>query len=737
MVDADMQPAPLQEEDYGFTVDLLRSTIQKYFIVNDVRFDRHAYAFFVQVDERTLEPSFDDLRRELLDMGFIPTLLKERPGFVVYVIKKPDKEFKGITTNVILLILTILSTIGAGMLFVNTYEDLPFWAWETAGKGALYFAAPLMLILGLHEMGHYLAARNHRVAASLPYFIPAPPFPFIIGTFGAFISLREPIHSKRSLMDIGFAGPIAGFIVAIFVTILGFLLSAWDPHYAGADESELIILGTPLIFDALAYLVPTPEDVLIHPTAFAGWVGFLVTFLNLLPAGQLDGGHIFRALFGNYAKYFGYATVIAMVAISWVTGYWGWVLFIGFIILFLNHPPPLNDISPLPPSRLVVGVGAMLMLAVCFVPAPFTFAELQPGIDADFEHPEVHVMPDGWVNNTLVIVNTGNTQVDAQIRLIAPTEWGIEFEDRVKFKNNITSWSQAINVPKHRDDNYTTRVNLTITPPPMSELGNRTDLVFQIKITDPQGGSKKSDTHFRVWVGWIDPRESPGATNIAIGSPEGLPVRFKNTVNDPAGNHTRFDIALDVEGDMRYTLVDASLGNMTPEDINATPPLNYVELANNGTADLVVWLYAPPGSEEANGLVVDLWVAKAGEPVSLTNIGFQVDVGMVSYAISISPQSTEWSFTQGEEKNVRFDLISDSNVGATVTITYNISDPDAFEFSETPPAFKEIAKQDKEPITVVVFAKGDVDDTSKLSIWINYGNNQGSSVMVDLVIVPG
>ncbi|MCK4969773.1 MAG: hypothetical protein KAS77_04580, partial [Thermoplasmata archaeon] len=127
----DMQPDPQQEEDFGFTVNLLRSTISKYFIVNDVRFDRQAYAFFVQVDERTLEGSFDDMRRELLDLGYVPNLLKERPGYVIYIVRMPERQFRGITVNVIMLILTILSTIGAGMLFVMTYEDLPIFSWET------------------------------------------------------------------------------------------------------------------------------------------------------------------------------------------------------------------------------------------------------------------------------------------------------------------------------------------------------------------------------------------------------------------------------------------------------------------------------------------------------------------------------------------------------------------------------------------------------------------------------
>lgn len=734
-----MQPTPPQEEDYGFTINLLRSTVSKYFIVNDVRFDRQAYAFFVQVDERTLEASFDDLRREMLDLGYVPNLFKERPGFVVYVVRMPDHQFRGIAVNVVLLILTIASTIGAGMLFVFTYEDIPFWSWETVGKGALYFALPLMLILGLHEMGHYLAARKHRVAASLPFFIPAPPFPFIIGTFGAFISLREPIHSKRSLMDIGFSGPIAGFIVAIFVTILGFKLSAWDPHYVGGDASETILLGTPLIFDALARLVPPPADVLIHPTAFAGWVGFLVTFINLLPAGQLDGGHISRALFGKYARYVGFVTVAAMVGVSWWTGYWGWVIFIGFIILFLNHPPPLNDISPLPPTRYVAGIFAVFMLVVCFVPAPFTYADLQPDIDPIFEEPAVHVFPDEWVNNTLVIVNTGNTKLTAQIRVQDATGWEMEFQKRIKFPDGILNWSKPFDVPKDRSTNFTTYVNMSISPGPDLDLGDWRHFVVEIKYVSPppSQATGKEDTRFRATVGWIDPRHVPEDSTIPVDWVEGFEVRFTNAVMRPDNSTTRFDLALNVEGGLRYTLTNSTVEDMTPEEVNTTPPMAYVDLLNNGTARLLIWVYAPPGTPETTGLRVDLWVAVSGMPGTASLLGFNLDVGTVLYDVSIRSTHTQWSFDPGTEKNITFNLTSHSNVDALVNITFTLTGPDGFEILETPVSPRVIEPGHSELLTVVVFASGDVDDEETLSVEIKFGVMQGSSAGTSLVIVSG
>ena len=739
MVELPMQPTPPKEEDYGFTVSLLRSTISKYFIVNDVRFDRQAYAFFVQVDERTLEGSFDDLRREMLDLGFVPNLLKERPGYVVYVVRMPERQFRGITVNVVLLILTIASTIGAGMMFVFTYEDIPFWSLETAWKGALYFAAPLMLILGLHEMGHYLAARKHKVAASLPFFIPAPPFPFIIGTFGAFISLREPIHSKRSLMDIGFSGPIAGFVVAIFVTILGFKLSAWDPHYVGEDASASILLGTPLIFDALARLVPPPADVLIHPTAFAGWVGFLVTFINLLPAGQLDGGHISRALFGQYARYVGFATVALMVGVSWWTGYWGWVLFVGFIILFLNHPPPLNDISPLTPSRYMAGVAAIIMLMVCFVPAPFTYAELQPDIDPAFEEPEVHVFPGELVNNTLVIVNTGNTKLTAQIRVQDVTGWGMEFQKRIKFPDGIRNWSEPFDVLKDRSTNFTTYVNLSVSPGPDLDLGDWRHFVVEIKYVSPppSQATGKEDTRFRATVGWINPRHVPEDSTIPVDWVENFEVRFTNAVMRPDNRTTRFDLALNVEGGLRYTLTDSTVENMTSEEVNTTPPMAYIDLLNNGTARLMIWVYAPPGTPETTGLRVNLTVAVSGMPGTATLLGFGLDVGTEIYDVSISSPNEQWSFTPGTEKNITFALTSHSNVDTLVTINYSLTGPDGFEILEVPETPRILHPDDSEILTFVVFANGDVDDEVTLRVTIEFGVMQGSFAATSLVIVSG
>ena len=726
-----MQRDPFSGEDLGLVVNLLRSTIQRYFIVNDVRFDRDAFAFFIQLDPKSLEEDFDDLRREMLDLGYVPMLLKERSGHIIYVTRKPERRFWSIYVNIALLMATIGTTIMAGMLFVASYEDTPFWSWETAGLGALYFALPIMLVLGVHEMGHYLMARRHRVAASLPFFIPAPT---ILGTFGAAISLREPIHSKRALIDIGFAGPIVGFVAAIFVTILGFKLTAWDPHPAGDDASEYMILGTPIIYNLLAYLVPTPPDVLIHPTAFAGWVGFLVTAINLLPAGQLDGGHITRALFAEKAKFVGIATVVAMVALSWLTGYWGWMFFIVFILLVLHHPPPLNDISPLPANRMFVGVATLIMLVVCFVPAPFMPADLDPQLEASFEHPDLNVGLNGDINNTLVLLNTGNTKMPVVMRLQNHHNWTVEFDKRVKFKEGLTGWSESFTVPKERSNNFTTYLNMSIAPPQGAQAGESVDFIIVIEYDDGDGKRVRLTPTFRAVVGWISPRDVPEDAFVPLGSIKSFEVWFENLVTNTSNGPTRFDLDLHIPGGLEYTLTDANIRNLTSEDVNRTPQLGHIDLENNATAELRIWVYAPPGVPEARDLPVYLNVTQEGVPRSLTTIGFPLSVGPIIHDVSISSPFVSWNFTKNEVKNVTFILVSHSNVETELLVTYTLTGDDAFEFAEDPVEVIFVLPHEVRTLTVMLYSKGDVDEVSPLTVEISYGSNQRSSVTTQLRI---
>ncbi len=267
-----------------------------------------------------------------------------------------------------LLLATVVTTVIAGALQqgVNPLETP-----ELLYQG-IPFSFTLLLILGTHEMGHYLVSRRHHLDVTLPYFIPAPPIPFIIGTFGAFIRIRSPIKDKRALLDVGCAGPLTGFLVAIPVILVGLKLSAITVT-GGGEES--LTLGEPLLFKLLSWLVlgpMTPEqNVILHPVAFAGWIGLLVTALNLLPVGQLDGGHVAYALFPEYHRYISLG-VLGLLVVCGVIFWQGW-LFWAVLIAFLGwrHPPPYQFWVPLDRRRRVLGIITIVVFVLTFTPAPF------------------------------------------------------------------------------------------------------------------------------------------------------------------------------------------------------------------------------------------------------------------------------------------------------------------------------------------------------------------------------
>jgi membrane-associated protease RseP (regulator of RpoE activity) len=221
-------------------------------------------------------------------------------------------------------------------------------------------------------MGHYLMARRYGVRVTLPYFIPAP---IGLGTFGAFIKMKSPVIDRRSLFDIGIAGPLAGLLLAIPVLMIGLHLSELVPSGGRLGIS----LGSPLLFTVAQEIVlgPIPEgkDVLLHPVAFAGWIGLFVTALNLLPLGQLDGGHIAYALVGRQSEKLAFATAVVLALLG-LTFWLGWLFwaFLGFMLGF-KHPQPMNDVTPLDPPRRLVGLGALILLLCLITPAPFMSPE--------------------------------------------------------------------------------------------------------------------------------------------------------------------------------------------------------------------------------------------------------------------------------------------------------------------------------------------------------------------------
>jgi len=231
------------------------------------------------------------------------------------------------------------------------------------------FTAALLAILIAHESGHYLLCRWHGIDASLPYFLPGPT---IFGTFGAFIRIRSPFPDRNALFDVGAAGPWAGFVVSVPVLAMGLARSTITA--AAPDPSTMLRLGDSLLIQGLTWLIvgPLPDgsDLLFHPLALAGWAGFLVTSLNLLPAGQLDGGHVVFAA-GLRSRLFSLGPVPALLWLAWF--HWpGWALWATVLLVMaaLGHPPTMNEARPLSPARRLAAVLTVILFALTFIPEP-------------------------------------------------------------------------------------------------------------------------------------------------------------------------------------------------------------------------------------------------------------------------------------------------------------------------------------------------------------------------------
>jgi len=237
------------------------------------------------------------------------------------------------------------------------------------------FSAALLLILLAHEFSHYITSHRHGVRASLPMFIPAPT---LAGTFGAVIRIESPIPDRRSLLEIGIAGPLAGFLVALPLAVTGLKLSYVAIHSAAAATGSAggigIGLGNSLLFSLLERLVlgplPLNASLVLHPVAFAAWIGFFVTAINLLPVGQLDGGHVLYALAGRRQEGISRAVVLVLAPLGFL--WWGWFLWGGMLLLMgLRHPPVLEEESPLGKREKILGVIAAVLLVLTLAPAPF------------------------------------------------------------------------------------------------------------------------------------------------------------------------------------------------------------------------------------------------------------------------------------------------------------------------------------------------------------------------------
>ncbi len=415
--------------------------------VLESRWDGSAHLLLVE-ERPDLAEAFEELRLDLKgepgEVRLHPMLRRAGGELLLVLLPQTRRKTRSERTNLYLLLATIFTTTWAGTLFwagyAGSYELRSGWDLllillhpETLFYGWLTFSLPLLTILGIHEMGHYVYARKHNLDASLPFFIPIPP-PLLLGTMGAFIAIREPIPNRRALLDVGASGPIAGFLAALPITLLGFWLTEQAAREAPVDPGNLIFLGTPLAFNLLGALaeqfMTLSDNYLIHPVAFAGWAGLLVTALNLLPAGQLDGGHIARALLGPRAQMLSYLAIAVMLFMAFwgVPGYsdpyFGWAIFAGLVyFLGAEHPPPSEEITPLGTPRWLAGGFTGVMLLLCFVPSPLMTIPSPFGLEMEAADGELGFEA-GGSNVTLIWVNnTGEVHDNLSLALKLPAGW--------------------------------------------------------------------------------------------------------------------------------------------------------------------------------------------------------------------------------------------------------------------------------------------------------------------------
>jgi membrane-associated protease RseP (regulator of RpoE activity) len=387
--------------------NILNSIITRIFRTDDVTFGNgkeYLVRYRGQLLAEDSAAAYDQLTDALRPYGLMPLFRKEDGGgqliYLVPALATPKASNS--RTNIILLILTFFSVIWAGMTYADpqklagaasTSETL----WLAFLYGGIPFAVSMLSILLAHEFGHYLVGRYHKAAVSLPYFIPLPVIG-MFGTMGAFINMKAPPKNKRILLDIAIAGPLAGLVVAIPVLLLGLSMSSLgtvENTSGGFIEgnsllyllAKFVIFGkwlpAPIDFAGMSPILywlryfftghPLPlggVDVLISPVAFAGWAGLLVTALNLIPAGQLDGGHMLYVLFGKRLRLAlpAILLLLGILGIFW-SGWWLWMVILYFF--GRAYAEPLDQITELDPPRRALAALGIIIFFLVFIPIPF------------------------------------------------------------------------------------------------------------------------------------------------------------------------------------------------------------------------------------------------------------------------------------------------------------------------------------------------------------------------------
>jgi len=348
------------------------SQLIRFFDLDNFQMTPNGFQFVFQ----KMFASFEEVRQEFEQRGFHIFLRKKGEEKIGILVRIPPQKPDSPRVPLILLGLTFITTTWAGAnysLSLVKAGNLPnVWV------GALSFSLSLLIILGSHELGHKFASFTHRVRASGPFFIPVPPFIFPLGTMGAVIKMKSPAPDRDSEILLGASGPITGFLLSIPVLILGIKLSVPVDLSTYAAGKEILVFGEPLLFKLLKAItlnLSPGKDIILHPLAFSGWVGLFVTALNLIPLGQLDGGHILRALIGqnNFRR-----TSALVIGALFIAGflYWeGWMIwaFIGIFFSLAGNPGPLDELSEVEGRGKLVAVICAIIFILSFMPVPVKY----------------------------------------------------------------------------------------------------------------------------------------------------------------------------------------------------------------------------------------------------------------------------------------------------------------------------------------------------------------------------
>ncbi len=379
MLDAPQQPIVSLN-----AVEALRRDIAPYFHVYDTMLDapEPGQVRFRGTFLQDSAECFDDLRQHFERYGFTPIIRQEKDQLHLIGLPGVYRDTPNRTwINLLLLAATILSTLSVGAIYdLDSLSDLSFATLLSGWP----FSLSIMLILGAHEMGHYIAARIHKVPVTEPFFIPVPYPLSIIGTLGAFIRLKGPVNNRRALLDVGAAGPLAGLLFALPILYIGLSTSELGPLPVSGGY---ILEGNSLIYAGMKYaifgtLLPAGGiDVQLNQVAWAGWVGLLVTGLNLIPVGQLDGGHVAYVLFGEKARNLFIPVIVMLAAFVILFQATTWVLWIGLLLFFgRRYAVPLDDVTPLDRPRRIVAWFTLAMFVLVFTPVPLQVVAFVFGI---------------------------------------------------------------------------------------------------------------------------------------------------------------------------------------------------------------------------------------------------------------------------------------------------------------------------------------------------------------------